>query len=117
MPAAAASLAYLNAKWSIPNDWRLIGTLVGAKIRWAKRVKKDHINAWYPLEHNAFNPKIANGTFMIYESKSWTFKETYDMSLRYAGWLHHTLGIKPKEIVAVDFMNSPEFIFITLGLW
>lgn len=54
---------------------------------------------------------------MIYEDKSWTFKQTYDLSLRYAGWLHHTLGIQPKEIVAVDFMNCPDFIFLTLGLW
>jgi acyl-CoA synthetase (AMP-forming)/AMP-acid ligase II len=117
VPAAVASLAYLNAKWSFPNDWRIISNLVRARINWAKREKRGHINAWYPLEHNAFNPRIANGIFMIYQNKSWTFKETYDMSLRYAGWLHHTLGIKPKEIVAVDFMNSPEFVFITLGLW
>ena len=117
IPAAAASLAYLNARWSVPNDWRLIRSLLRAKIDWAKRLKKDQINGWYPVESNALNPKIANGIFMIYENKSWTFKETYDMSLRYAGWLHGTLGVKPKEIVAVDFMNSPEFIFITLGLW
>ena len=117
IPATAASLAYLSARWSIPNDWRIVSNLVRAKIQWAKRLKRDQMNGWYPLEKNALDPKIANGIFLVYEGKTWTFKETYDMSLRYAGWLHGTLGITPKEIVAVDFMNSPEFVFITLALW
>ena len=39
------------------------------------------------------------------------------MVLRYAGWLHNTYHIKPKEIIAIDFMNCPQFIFLTLALW
>lgn len=117
LPLSAASLAYFNAKLSLPNDWRLISNLVRAKITWTRRIKKSQINAFYPLEHNASNPRIADGIFMIYEGRQWTFRQAYDLSLRYAGWLHKSLHIKPGEIVALDFMNSPEFIFLTLGLW
>lgn len=79
--------------------------------------KKDRLNAFYALEEHANSPKTAEQPFLVYQSQSWTFKQTYDMTLRYAGWLHDTYDIRPKEIIAIDFMNSPQFLFLTLALW
>ena len=69
------------------------------------------------LEEHAKSNKTADKTFLVYQSRSWTFKQTYEMVLRYAGWLHNTYHITPKEIIAIDFMNCPQFIFLTLALW
>jgi acyl-CoA synthetase (AMP-forming)/AMP-acid ligase II len=69
------------------------------------------------LEEHAKSNKTADKTFLVYQSRSWTFKKTYEMVLRYAGWLHNTYHIEPKEIIAIDFMNCPQFIFLTLALW
>jgi acyl-CoA synthetase (AMP-forming)/AMP-acid ligase II len=69
------------------------------------------------LEEQANSSKTAHKPFLVYQSQSWTFKQTYDMALRYASWLHRTYHIKPKEIIAIDFMNSPQFLFVTLALW
>ena len=37
--------------------------------------------------------------------------------LQYGTWLKTTYKIAPKEVVALDFMNCPEMLFIWLGLW
>ncbi len=39
------------------------------------------------------------------------------MVLHYAGWLHNTYHIRPLEIIAMDCMNSPKFIFLCFALW
>lgn len=39
------------------------------------------------------------------------------MVLKYATWLKRAYAIAPKEIVAMDFMNSPEFCWMWLALW
>lgn len=39
------------------------------------------------------------------------------MVLRYAGWLHSTHKVLPGEIVAIDFMNCPQFLFLTMAIW
>jgi acyl-CoA synthetase (AMP-forming)/AMP-acid ligase II len=69
------------------------------------------------LEEYAKSNKTAEKTFLVYQSQSWTFKQTYETVLRYAGWLHNTYHVKPKEIIAIDFMNCPQFIFLALALW
>src|SRR2546423_8428700 len=86
-------------------------------MRTASLEKKDRINAFYVLEEYADSTKTANKVFLVYQSHSWTFKQTYDVVLQYAGWLHNTYHVKAKEIVAIDFMNCPSFVFLTLALW
>ena len=86
-------------------------------MRGASLEKRDNLNVFYVLEEHANSPKTANHTFLIYQAQSWTFKQTYETVLRYAGWLHNTYQIEPKEIIAIDFMNCPQFLFLTLALW
>jgi acyl-CoA synthetase (AMP-forming)/AMP-acid ligase II len=79
--------------------------------------KKGKLNAFCVLEEYAQSNKTADKTFLVYQSRSWTFKHTHEMVLRYAGWLHNTYHVKPGEVIAIDFMNCPQFIFLSLALW
>jgi acyl-CoA synthetase (AMP-forming)/AMP-acid ligase II len=60
-------------------------------------------------------PLVCRSWYM--REKSWSFKESYDTVLRYVLWLHNVRGVKPEEVVALDFVNCPEFIFLWLALW
>lgn len=80
------------------------------------REKKDRLNGFYFLEEHA-NGKLANELFLIHEGKQWTYKETYEIALKYGTWFKTKYGIKSKEIVAMDFMNGEKFIFVWFGLW
>ena len=41
----------------------------------------------------------------------------YDIVLRYGTWLKTNYAIVPREVVAMDLMNNPQFIFLWLALW
>lgn len=72
---------------------------------------------FYILEEHATTKSTANRTLLVYDGKDWTFGEVYGMVLKYATWLKLTHAIAPKEVVALDFMNSPHFIFLWFALW
>lgn len=98
-------------------DARLIKGLATLHLNNAIRQRRGQCNQFYDLEKHATTKATADKEFLIYQGRTWTFKQAYDTTLKYAAWLHHEFDIKPKEIVAVDFMNSPEMIFVWLGLW
>ena len=79
--------------------------------------KRDRINFFYVLEERAKAKSTANHPFVVYEGRAWTYKDVYDTVLKYATWLKKTYNVAPKEIVAMDFMNSPQFIFLWIALW
>jgi acyl-coenzyme A synthetase/AMP-(fatty) acid ligase len=115
-PAAAAGLAYFNAKTAFGYDVRLIGSVFKGQIATAIRGKKDKLNIFYRLEDLALG-KQANDVFIIFEGRQWTYKEFYQTVLKYGTWIKNTYNVKPKEIVAMDFMNSEKFMFLWFGLW
>jgi acyl-coenzyme A synthetase/AMP-(fatty) acid ligase len=116
VPAAISSLAYLNARISLSYDWNLISNLLKARARAKIREHRDRVNIFYVLEEHA-QSRYADRTFMVYEGKEWSFKQMYETVLKYGAWLKTKHGVKPREIVAMDFMNSPTFAFLWLGLW
>lgn len=115
-PAAVAGLAYVNAKASLFYDYNLIVPGLKGQVKIALREKKDRLSLFYILEDNA-QGKLANKTFMTFEGQQWTYKEVYQTALKYGTWLKKKYHIMPKEVVAMDFMNSDKFVFIWLGLW
>lgn len=115
-PAAAAGLAYLNAKASLFYDFRTLGSGIGGQIRCAIKEKRDKLNLFYVIEEHA-KGKLANEVFIVFEGKKWTFKETYDAALKYGTWFKTKYGVKSKEVVAMDFMNGEKFLFVWFGLW
>ncbi|KAJ9652032.1 long-chain fatty acid transporter fat1 [Neophaeococcomyces mojaviensis] len=115
--AAVAAGAYINAKFRLPGDIAFLSGFATSQRQFAKREKAKRISNFCVLEEHATNAKTANEIFLIYEGKSWTFKQSYDTVLRYAGWLYRTHGVVSGEIVALDFMNSPQFLFLLMAVW
>lgn len=115
-PAALAGLAYVNAKTSLFYDWQTLGAGIGAQIRCALKERKDRLSSFYVLEEHA-KGRLANNVFLVFEGRQWTYKETYENALKYGTLFKTKYGIKSKEIVAMDFMNSEKFLFIWFGLW
>lgn len=89
------------------------------KVAWKTRRAESsgHLNLFYMLEHYAFASTTADRPFIVYNGRSWSFHQVYLQALRYGAWLKKEHKVKPREIVAVDFMNSSELIFILFGLW
>lgn len=98
-------------------DAKLLGSLFKtiAKSRYA--AWKARVNLFYVLEHHAQNEKVKDHPLLVYNGRVWTFYETYLTAMRYGSWLKTMHGVKAKEIVAIDFMNSSTFLFMMLGLW
>jgi len=117
VPATAAALAYLNARWRISPDLGVLRAIIGAKRNFLKREKADRVNSFYLLEEYANNWHTADKPFLVYEGKSWTFKQTHSIVLRYAGYLKSRHSVVRGEIVAIDFMNCPQFLFLTFAIW
>jgi acyl-CoA synthetase (AMP-forming)/AMP-acid ligase II len=115
-PAALATLAYLDAKAGISYDYRVVGSVLYTQFLIALKQRRDRLNVFYKLEEHALG-KRANYISLIFEGRQWTYKEVYQTTLKYGTWLKTRYNVKPKEIVAMDFINSEKFIFIWLGLW
>ncbi|MCJ1282076.1 hypothetical protein MMC26_001399 [Xylographa opegraphella] len=117
MAVAVATVAYLSALTQFPNDYSLLKSLVKGRARTAAAEKSDRLNLFYILEAHAHAKSTANHPFLIYEGTTWTYKEVYDIVLKYGTWLKTNYSIAPCEVVSLDFMNSPKFIFIWFALW
>ena len=116
-PAAIASLAYLNAKTHASHDFVIVSSFLFGSLRSMFLEKRDQVNFFYALEKHANTKATANRPFLVFEDKTWTYKETYEIVLKYGTWLKASYSIAPKEIVAIDFMNSVQFIFMWFGIW
>ncbi|KAJ4373984.1 long-chain fatty acid transporter fat1 [Neocucurbitaria cava] len=115
VPAAAAALAYLNARHGLTYDWPLLSSFISASISGALHERRDHLNLFYELEAHAQSSR-ANHAWIIFQGRTWTYKEAYDIVLRYGTWLK-SKGVEKDEIVAMDFVNSETFIWVWFGLW
>lgn len=115
--ATTAVGAYLRAKLKLDADYDFFRAYVGAQRAFRKRFEKGQGNSFYALEDHVNDPKVADKTFLIFEGQTWTFKQFYDLVLRYAGWLHTTHRVVPGEIVALDFTNCPAFLCLIIAIW
>ena len=125
VPATSAVLAYLNARLGISYDLPFLSAYIQTLYDQTLQERRDELNLFYVLEEFAVGrpsankgaPKTAERTFIAYRDREWTFKQTYETALKYGTWFKTKLGVKPGEIIAVDFMNSDTFVFIWFGLW
>ncbi|KAJ4990378.1 long-chain fatty acid [Stagonosporopsis vannaccii] len=115
IPAAAAGLAYLNARHGISYDWPMLSSFIPATIGIIRAERRDQLNVFYELEALAQGPR-ADHPWIIFHGETWTYKQAYDTVLRYGTWLT-SKGVQSGEIVAMDFVNSETFIWIWFGLW
>ena len=112
-----SAAAYLNARLNIDHDVNLAWAGAKQLLSCTWRETRDRLNLFYTLESNATSRGTAKRTCLGFEGETWTYQEVYDIVLQYGCWLREKHYVKPKEIVAMDMMNSPQFIFLWLGLW
>jgi hypothetical protein len=117
LPAAATGLAYFNAKASFFNDFHLLSCAVPAAVQLALRDRRDRANQFYAFEKTALDPRTAGHTLLLFEGKAYSYAQAYGIVLRYGHWLRELKGVRPEEIVAMDFQNSDHFVWVWLGLW
>lgn len=111
LPAAAAGLAYLNARHAISYDWALIKPLLKTQILGAKlHERRDDFNLFYTLERQA---KSANGnqTWIIFQGKRFTYAQAYENVLKYGTWMK-TKGVQ--KVVSIH-PNSDEILTASIG--
>jgi len=132
VPAAAASLAYLNARTGFTQDVHAIQAVVIATISANNTFKKQRANFFYDLERHALSRSTANKPFIVIpphipkdctpesiktlQSEEYTYSEVYDTVLKYAAWLKQEHGIAKGDIVALDCTNKPLFVFLWMAL-
>ncbi|KAI0466231.1 fatty acid transporter protein [Xylaria cf. heliscus] len=116
VPVAAAGLAYLNAKTSFSYDAAILNGIARAAWRHNRRESTDRLNAFYRLEEVATS-KSASCVGFLFEDRSWTYAQMYDAALKYGHYLKSKFDLKPKDIVALDLMNSDHFLLVCFGLW
>ncbi|KAF2666895.1 acetyl-CoA synthetase-like protein, partial [Microthyrium microscopicum] len=115
IPASVAALAYLNGRWRLGSDLKNLYSFIITQVIGNIREKKDAVNLFYKFEEHA--KTSPDRVFLIYNGKSFTYKESYERVLRYGTWLKTKFGIQKNNVVAIDFMNSDTFIWLWFGLW
>lgn len=124
-PAIASLGAYANAKYGIWSDVTFISRFMGLGRHMSKVEKADKVNAFYMFEAQAKDSTSANRTFLLLppdadkpnKQTAWTYAEAYEMVLRYAAWLRQEYKIEKNEVVAMDFTNKPQFMWMWFALW
>lgn len=119
--AAAASLAaisglaaYLNGKYHLAQDLRVLRFKGRAGKYYANLVNTKRQSLWYSFAPHV--PKYANELCIWSRERTYTWLEVHDKAIQ---WAHFFLanGVKPGDMVATYLMNSADFMVIWLGLF
>ncbi|KLJ12155.1 hypothetical protein EMPG_09583 [Blastomyces silverae] len=115
---ALAATAYLDAKYLVRHD--LSGGSISAQAKDAlqfltERWKQDKTLIYHCLEAHA-RGENQNNIFLVFEGRTWTFKQFFDDVHRVGNWLMSDLGVQRGELVALDGGNSPEYLLLWFGL-
>ncbi|EMD91332.1 hypothetical protein COCC4DRAFT_161772 [Bipolaris maydis ATCC 48331] len=115
---AAALTAYINAKYHIAHDLKTLGgglTQSSEAIDFInRRVAQKRV-----LTHHIFQEQVqkqSNHPFLIFEGKTWSYKEFSEAYTRVANWLIDELDVQVGEMVAIDGGNSAEHLMLWLAL-
>ena len=76
-------------------------------------MREQRICLWYIFAEVA--AEYASAPCIWSRTDCYTYKETHDHAVRYAQWLL-AQGVRSGELVAIYLPNSPEFLFLWLGL-
>ncbi|EXJ69525.1 uncharacterized protein A1O5_07561 [Cladophialophora psammophila CBS 110553] len=109
-----ATAAYLDAKFLFRHDLNSGSLAASQKSAMAftlERYQQNKMLIYHIFEEHAAG-KNADNLFLIFENRSWTYKQFFNDLHRVANWLMKDLGIKPQEVVALDGGNSPEYLML-----
>ena len=108
---------YADAKYLIRNDITSgsLASISTAAIKFLEeRLKEDRMLIYHNFEYWArTTPDVL---FLIFEDRTYTYKQFYEQIGRVGNWLIQEYGIKKNEIVAIDGGNSPEYALLWFGI-
>ncbi|EEH05375.1 fatty acid transporter [Histoplasma capsulatum G186AR] len=113
-----AAAAYLDAKYLLRHD--LSGGSIAAQAKDAVQFltecwKQDKTLMYHVLEAHA-RGKNQDNIFLIFEGRSWSYKQFFEDVHGVGNWLVKDLGVERGELVALDGGNSPEYLLLWFGL-
>ena len=87
--------------------------------------KQGRVNCFYFFERWATDRAGASRVFLAIPrdhaypqaQTEWTYAESYDLVLKYASWLSKVHDAQKGEIVALDFTDKSQFVWIWFALW
>ncbi|KAH9868414.1 hypothetical protein J1614_007486, partial [Plenodomus biglobosus] len=115
LPAAAAGLAYVNARHGLAYDYHLLSSFLRGTLSSAWNERADRLNFFYQLRSHALSSR-AHHAFLIFQGQTWSYAQAYETVLKYATWLT-TKGVAKDDIVAMDLVNSHLFVWLWFALW
>ncbi|KAK8031572.1 hypothetical protein PG990_001306 [Apiospora arundinis] len=107
--AILAAGAYLDGKYQLRRDWKIVRDQKEGERLHTQRVKDGKMSPWYLLEDIC--RKHSSERAIWSRARIVTYKELYEMSAKYAQWLLEE-GIRPGDLVAVYLLNSVEFFAV-----
>ncbi|KAF2754524.1 fatty acid transporter [Pseudovirgaria hyperparasitica] len=115
--ALTAAAAYVNAKYHIASDLALapLSPTHRSVVKFIEtRAKEQRLFTFHIFEEQARNH--GDRLFLIFEGKSWTYKQFYDRIIKAANWLLNDLNVQKDEVVAIYGVNTPEYILLWMAL-
>jgi hypothetical protein len=116
----SALTAYLNAKFHIAHDLEHgrggLSSMTQDKLDFlADRVARKRLLTYHVFEDHALRNQ-PNHPFLMFEGKTWTYKEFFECITRVGNWLMNDLSVGVGELVAIDGGNSPEYLMLWFAL-
>lgn len=110
--AGTAAAAYLDGKFHIRHDLAgtsgVANTAADAQKFIAEREAQNKLLLYHALQDHARNQP--EHPFLEYEGRSWTYKQFFADIERVGNWLMSELDIQKGEMVALDGLNSAEYL-------
>jgi acyl-CoA synthetase (AMP-forming)/AMP-acid ligase II len=81
-------------------------------------MQHDRLLLYHVMEEQVANPAIAENTFLIFaaDGREWTYREFLADVNKVANWLLAETDLRKGELVALDGLNSPEYLILWLAL-
>lgn len=133
--AAALAAGYTDSRLRFSKDLHTVFSVTGANIycrlmermgrinffnAFEKIVEKNpnNIALVYPRQVDDIKD-LAPGSSLdtLFQVDRYTYRQMYEMILKYARVLYFELGVKRNDTVALDALNSDEFVFVWFALW
>lgn len=113
----------IDTRTRLSEDLYLIPTVLFRVAQHVASIMRGKVSYWYSFEKTvkAHPDKVALKYPRLgddgFEIESYTYKELYDMILRFSQILYNDYGVRPNDKVALSCTNKPLFLILWFALW
>ncbi|KAF1808058.1 long-chain fatty acid transporter-like protein [Eremomyces bilateralis CBS 781.70] len=118
LAGGAAASAYLNAKYHLWHDLtsHALANTPNSALKYMESMIAAKKMTTYDVFHEQATVNRPDEVFLIFEGREYTWRGFLDGVTRLGNWLMNDLGVKAKEIVAIDGGNTPEYMMLWFAL-